>query len=81
VEIIEKYIGNGWNIISTDAFIGPGSSCIGILEMPSGVSHKFKFDVSLFSTSAELAGIKIACDISHKSKYNKEERYSRVPRL
>jgi len=48
---------------------GPVSSGIGILEMPSGVSPKFKFDVPLSSESAELAGIKIACDISHKSKY------------
>jgi len=30
-EIFEKHIGNGWNIISTDASIGPVSSGIGIL--------------------------------------------------
>jgi len=51
------------DLISTDASIGPVSSGIGIQEMPSGIFHKFKFDVPLSSFSkVQVMNVAMTCD-------------------
>lgn len=62
-EIINKYIQDMGNVLSTDASVISTVSGIGILEIISESSYKFKVKAFLSSVGTELAGIKFASDI------------------